>query len=406
MVVRIRRRTMNPQLPLIPSPVMFDIKTQRIKWEIPEEDIPEGSYELVLGVSSESVDISAVDSISFDIVYGNKTDRSRPSGVIPHSTLKDFFSINIVKDSNGESTDSDPVLDESGNQSTDNSSTWNDNTANPGAFDLHFMELHQDSSKVYRNDSTYKENYPFTWSTDVCNLSPDDISKKIVSYHFSDDGAYAALLTHLTEGQQLELYRIEHGRQDSPLVSTWKLSSSIKTVFDISVSWDGSQVAVLDLTPSAMDEEQRNKYRPLSMILNCHRRQNSTRTSTNATSGSSQEQFTRGELYPRIKDYHGRGTFFASVSQNQGLEDELIVTFDGITLTMYRVFGIWSFYSELAIGVPRSGSKESIANYSHWKEHLRGSCLVLPNDDRGYLHMVFLEKRKPRRCNGYAYCSF
>ncbi|KAG0219156.1 hypothetical protein BGX33_004474 [Mortierella sp. NVP41] len=170
---------------------MFDIKTQRIEWEIPEEDIPEGSYELVLGVSSESVDISAVDSISFDIVYGNKTDRSRPSGVIPHSTLKDFFSINIVKDSNGESTDSDPVLDESGNH---------------------------------------------------------------------------------------------------------------------------------------------------------------TRTSTNATSGSSQEQFTRGELYPRIKDYHGRGTFFASVSQNQGLEDELIVTFDGITLTMYRVFGIWSFYSELAIG--------------------------------------------------------
>ncbi|KAF9097438.1 hypothetical protein BGX23_008860 [Mortierella sp. AD031] len=413
------------------APVMFGIKTQRIEWEIPEEDIPEGSYELVLGVSSESLDINAVDSISFDIVYGNKEDSDRPSEVLPHSTLKDFFGIN--KAGGDTSIDGDPAPAESVDDSIDTDTlvlssiqrwrlhenivvksatkrvssdkatriimtaeTWNDTAVDLGVIILHFLEIRQNSFKAHRNDATYKQHHPFTWSIDVNSHVPFDASKEIVSYCFSGDYAYAALLTHSNTGQHLEIYQIEHGCPNSPQVFTRQLSSTKEIVLDISVSWNGSQVVVLDLTPPGLGEEQRDKYQRLSAIYYRHRRLNSILTSTNAASGSSQEQFTRGQLYPRIKDYHGRGMFYASVSENQDIENELFITFDGITLTMYRAFESWSFFREFTMVEPEQGFEETFDVYPHWKEHLRGGRLVLPNEDRGYVSTWFLWKTDAR----------
>ncbi|KAG0258405.1 hypothetical protein BGZ95_004985, partial [Linnemannia exigua] len=231
------------------------------QWEIPVEEIPQGSYELVLGISSLNLYLDAIDSISFDIIYGVNQPSDRPSEVISSSSLRDLFdapttaaSDNAVTATNDEnsittavvSNDStssvielsiaaadaadsitasdsersttDPDAKESpatGNidepasivdgvtsrnhttvdtnnllrwklhesivvpaKSDDDSSnrtvkvimiveTWKCVSSTPGAFELHVLELHQDSSKVYGEDPTFRMHLPFTWFIDI-----------------------------------------------------------------------------------------------------------------------------------------------------------------------------------------------------------------------------------------------
>ncbi|KAF9911925.1 hypothetical protein EC991_001831 [Linnemannia zychae] len=73
---------------------------------------------------------------------------------------------------------------------------WRGVSSYLGGIGLHFMELHSNSDKVYQN------------------------------------------------GQDLELYRIEQDRASSPLVASWTLSPSKTIEFDISISWNASQIVV------------------------------------------------------------------------------------------------------------------------------------------------------------------
>ncbi|KAG0249662.1 hypothetical protein BGZ95_007461, partial [Linnemannia exigua] len=364
----------------------YDQETQRFEWDIPVEGIPQGSYELVLGISSLNLCLKAVDSITFDIFYGANQSSDRPSEVISNSSLRDLFdaptttasdnaatapndddsttATRVPNDSttlvielsttaadadhsttvSDECSATDPdgeelaatlnaddsasivVGDTSNNHTTvdtksflrwklhesiavtassDNGSsngpikvimtveTWKGVSSAPGAFVLHVLELHQDSSTLYEEDPSFRKHLPFTWFIDI--NGDTDSPKEIASYCFSGDGSYVAVLVHSSAGQGLELYRIDQNRSCSLPVASWTLSSYKTTEYDISVSWDGSQIVVLNLTDRAQSAIYiRQKYR------------SEMQTRTTATTDPLQELYVEGVLHPKIRKYFSK----------------------------------------------------------------------------------------------------
>lgn len=230
-------------------------------------------------------------------------------------------------------------------------------------------------------DPSYKKHNPFSWCIDI-NVTddnpPNGAAKEIMSYHFSGNDAYVALLTLSTPGLYLEVYRIDQDHPSSPLVTSWALSPYTTTVFDISVSWNATQIVALDLTGqnfTAIYARQHSRY--------------GIQDFATTAPGLSEEQYIAEEPHPDLRHYGGRGTFYFSGSQERILKDERFVAFDGMTLVKYSVCGRWEEVTTIAIG----GPKDSIDLYPYWKEHMRGDYLVLLNKERAYVSIWNLRKK-------------
>ncbi|KAG0373931.1 hypothetical protein BGX24_011054, partial [Mortierella sp. AD032] len=399
------------------------------RWDIPAEGIPQGSYELVLGISSLDLKLETVDSISFDIIYGANQTSDRSSEVISSSSLRDLFdapttaaasdnatiainndnstttasvsdgpTTSVVEHSaaaadaedpttvaNAECSTTDPDVaelvaaantnepaisidrDTSSNHTTvstksflrwklheriavvaesDSGSsnrtikvimtveTWKGVSPTPGAIALHVLELHQGSCQSYKEDPTIKRHFPFTWFIDINGDTSSP--KEIASYCFS---------------------------------ASWELSSNKTIEYDISVSWDGSQIVVLDLT---------NRDQSAIYIRQKHRSKSPAGT---LDPTDSQQEFYIGLLHSKIRKYFSKGTFHTSASSGKPLEYERFVTFDGKTMAVYSVCDKWKLISEGAI----VDSEETIDLYPDWKDNLREYRLVLLNRDEGYI---------------------
>ncbi|KAG0271435.1 hypothetical protein BGZ95_000756 [Linnemannia exigua] len=398
-------------------------------WYLSVKDTLQGSYDFVLGISSCNLDLNAVDCISFDIIDDDNQPSDRPSVMMPSSTLKNFFAEPSTRRSNdgiastiGDGTKtaatnahSTPIHDgyclgDSNASITnrplrlklhekivvtpganDDTSTaeeikvlmtienWKGVSSNPGGIELHFLELHSNSDRACWNDPSYKKHHPFAWFIDVNAGSLKDDSKEIISYSFSGDGAYVAVLVHSSAGQDLELYRINQDSICSPLVYSWFLSPSKDIKFDISVSWNASHIVVLDLTTQQ-----------LSTVYNRDLRHKHTSKTT--PSGSFQEQYSVGHLHQKLKTYRGKGTFYASKNLTDILKNEIFVAFDGATLAMYKIFEGWKLFKTMSVGGQQHSLGDPLDRYPNWKEHLRGGRLVLPNNFRGYISTWFLWK--------------
>ncbi|KAG0062050.1 hypothetical protein BGZ89_010966 [Linnemannia elongata] len=371
------------------GPVAIDIvtntNTQYIEWKISDGSLPKGLFELVLGISLQDLDLNAVDSITFDYVCETNQAPRRPSEVIPNTTLRNLFATlpdgdSVLRWKLYERIATDPGAG-GAIKIIMTIETWKDVSLNPGAIRLHFLELQQDSLMMYRDDPSCKKHYPFTWCIDV-NVATDRPSKgaakEIISYQFSGDGAYVALQTLSTTGQHLEVYRIDQDRPSSPLVASWALSPYSATVFDISVSWNATQIVALDLTGqdfTTIYARQHSKYGIQDFATNAP--------------GLSEEQYIAEELHRDLRRYGGRGTFYVSGSLERILKDEHFVAFDGMTLVIYSVCGRWEEITAITIG----GPKDSIDLYPYWKQHMRGDYLVLLNRERAYVSIWNIRKK-------------
>ncbi|KAF9284217.1 hypothetical protein BGZ88_010091 [Linnemannia elongata] len=370
-------------------PVAIDVvtntNTQYIEWQISDGSLPQGLFELVLGISAQDLDLNTVDSITFDYVDGTYRAPRRPSEVIPNTTLRNLFATLPAGDSVLRWKLYERIATDSGAGGAIKIimtiETWKDVSLNPGAIRLHFLELQQDSLMVYRDDPSCKKHYPFTWCIDV-NVATDRPSKgaakEIISYQFSGDGAYVALQTLTTTGQHLNVYHIDQDRPSSPLVASWALSPYSTTVFDISVSWNATQIVALDLTGqdfTTIYARQHSKYRIQDFAT--------------TAAGLSEEQYIAEELHRDLRRYGGRGTFYVSGSLERILKDEHFVAFDGMTLVIYSVCGRWEEITTITIG----GPKDSIDLYPYWKQHMRGDYLVLLNRERAYVSIWNIRKK-------------
>ncbi|KAF9139938.1 hypothetical protein BGX30_007262 [Mortierella sp. GBA39] len=249
-------------------------ETQRIEWEVPMGDIPHDSYELVLGISSKNLNLKAVDSIAFDYVYGIPQRLSHPSEVIPSLTLETLFATPTVlgHDSSviaqGEEASNGCSATGMSGESTAAQSDDNSATVQTGAGDSHNAVGGDGSDNLHSVEVLtilrWKLHNPITVDSELAGtirvimtieswkgvpLDPGVIGLHFLELHHDSitvyrdgNGIYAALLMYSTLGQRLELYRIDQDRHCSLLTAFWTLSTSETTDYDISVSWDGSQI--------------------------------------------------------------------------------------------------------------------------------------------------------------------
>ncbi|KAF9283477.1 hypothetical protein BGZ68_005334 [Mortierella alpina] len=392
-----------------------DTLTHCVEWQIPVlkrpvSGVPRGSYEMVLGISRGSMDLSIVDSISFDITYDNDQSSDRPSEVISNTSLRRLFgpTTDAASDDAAAATNSDDsVIQPDGNTSfyqctVDNErlrrlklheslpveaisesgsssktvkvvmtvETWR-SISTPGIFELHFLELHQNSSKYYEGDTSFMEHRPFTWFIDI---NRDNTSLgEIASYCFSGDGAYVAVLVHTGAKQRLKVYRTSTSTSVLPLKACWESALEKIADVDISVSWDGSQIVSLN----RINQAQSTIYI----------RRKKAHTYTIAGTESSDEEYSKGVLNSEIKKNPPlQGAFHPSPSFGTPLKEELFVTFDGTTVAVYSVCIKWRLIWKATIVYLKNPAEPCPTDvYSNWKENLRGGRLVLLNKDKGYI---------------------
>lgn len=226
-------------------------------------------------------------------------------------------------------------------------------------------------------DPRYRKHNPFTWCIDVnagVRSAVKGATKEIKSFCFSGDGNYVALLTHSTMCQHLELYQIIQDCHDSPRLAVRTLSTSKATMFDISVSWDGSQIVVLALS-----------RRPFSTLYTRHCHEDNFPDPSATASRSSEGQYSEKDLPPMLRKYRGKGRFYVSTSQGDPPSSELFVAFDGETLTFFKVNGHWELFKKMIVNRPVEGLGDSFLLYPYWKRHLRGGRLVLLEKIRGHV---------------------
>ncbi|KAG0208465.1 hypothetical protein BGX33_006223, partial [Mortierella sp. NVP41] len=221
--------------------------------------------------------------------------------------------------------------------------TWPDLSPEYGSLELHFVELCADSSAIYQAGPLYREHCPYSsWVIDINRggcPNYDNITTKlkhITHYSFTGDGRFAALVTVMEEDNYLEVwdlvdYDIESkktgdskdggkvevsGNEDESLVLpkqhratpvAWMLLP--KTSVDISISWDGSLVAVMDTTQPDSEEEKTKKdpvvHQSVFAVYECNR----------IDSGTSGKSSSRMDLVrldvektcPGLKNYVGNG---------------------------------------------------------------------------------------------------
>ncbi|KAG0063897.1 hypothetical protein BGZ89_009540 [Linnemannia elongata] len=374
--------------------IASNVETQRLEWEIPANTL-DGTFELVLGISSRNLDLKAVDSITFDYVYCDTTtpESKRPSEVIPSSTLKTLFATALPRDDDSAIVQNEEEEEE---EEEDEPTTVLEEGSSTAAIedDTNSTTDQEDevASSVVEEGSM--ESYATTGDNEENNIDPVDCPTILrwnlhekVALKSGAGGTIKVIMTievwkgvaldpgaiglHFLElyqdssksyknGQYLELH---HVAQEVPR-SSWKLPSSEENEFDISVSWDGSQAVVLYLN-----------HRDLSAVYTRHKSKKRTRASSLMTSCSPGARYAVGQSHSKIDKHYCRGTFHALAPaglSKKPPKDERFITFDGTTMSLYSVRGKWKLLDRRTLGKP----EDSTGVDSKWKDHLRSGRMV------------------------------
>ncbi|KAF9911917.1 hypothetical protein EC991_001823 [Linnemannia zychae] len=384
-------------------PVKIDASRKSIIWNIPLPSNCEegGLYDIVLGVSVQDLDIDCIDSIllRFDQLAG--TNEGFEYETIRAKELKRLTSVDqLDKDKKGDqgqdTKNNDNVFlwklffrcygNDGGATITMFVNTWPDLPHKYGSLELHFVELCTDSLTLHKADTLYREHCPYaSWLIDF-NRSGcpeyDAMTDKIRSFTnltFSGDGRFAAFRTKVGEEKYLEVWSLEDvhavthcpvepdeatdsqddNNDDKPEKSKVIPHQSTPVAWiplsdkdhDVSFSWDGSLLALLDRTqPSTGTNEEEKSvttHESEFAIFQCSRGDNTT--SEKVSSRMNLIRYDVQQTCPGLRNYTGNGVFHMVDGLNPDLKDELFITCDGVTIEIYKIFETWAHLRSITI---------------------------------------------------------
>ncbi|KAF9920340.1 hypothetical protein FBU30_009850 [Linnemannia zychae] len=284
--------------------------------------------------------------------------------------------------------------------------TWVEVPLDYGSLDLHFVELCSDAATTYKADPLFKEHIPYcSWVIDVNRSGCPEYDarttkqKIIENYSVSGDERFAAIKVSVGDEEYLEVWNLEdqdiiankpkkakEGKDTNILknneVKTCDEGTTLKNDenisseesdekvpekphratpiawmllptgdFDVSISWDGSQVALLDRTKPKEDADQTEESTVVRKskfaIFRCG--QNGYAASEKTPSKRSLVRYDVQQTCPLLKNYLGDGIFHMVDWFNPDLKDELFVTCNGITIEVYSAVGDWSHIRSIAL---------------------------------------------------------
>ncbi|KAI7829417.1 hypothetical protein BC939DRAFT_441822 [Gamsiella multidivaricata] len=329
-------------------PVRVAASTPFTNWRFDMQHCEPGFHDIVLGISTQHLQIDNVESITFS--FGHEGG--------PRMELNEIISKDSVKKLLGSGSeivrlqlhhrlmnkgDGRSVLLFMGIMTSESDLP----TTDPGCLDLRFMELL--ASQAVR-DSSILVHRPYLKSFNVCLRDGPHQPKRVTNVGMSGDGAYVATLAATDTGFLLDIWDLEqrllHPKPSANIhVPIVDLSEDIFFLFDVVLSWDASQVAITDT--SASTTRRPNDYQSAFSIYQFHRDDKQGRATT----------LTPSENYHHcqgLQNLHWFGKFHISATQDQDTRNELFITFDGVSLDTYSAFGKWSHLRTIAISLPQT----------------------------------------------------
>ncbi|KAG0281176.1 hypothetical protein BGZ95_006229 [Linnemannia exigua] len=412
-------------------PISLASATKYLKWAIlgPTPPVKRTHYDIVLGISTENLDLDAIEAIVITIQH--KTDASWP-----HNTLGDegseYFGITSV------STDDvcfrwklhEKLMDfeEVPVLMVMEIITRKDESPDYGSIELHYVEILTESQRFYSTDPMYREHRPFVRTVDLNRSHQFDIEAEgpmqITNYAISGDGT--RILVEAVAGihRLLQLWEFKeslpadsesssqspsHSRElIEPIISppnepiepqlvAWKhLPVANKFAYDYCLSWNGTQLARICLsgvdTPDVEEEDELVSDRPGSKngttrtespLKNDTAFYNVAGDSPKARAGDGFIRLNVEEWCPELIGFSATSVFHIVATQEQAIRDELFVTCDGLTIKVYNVFGVWNHCRTIHIYSPEGSFwdrevhlKNLHAGYVVMQDHYRSRISV------------------------------
>ncbi|KAG0208467.1 hypothetical protein BGX33_006225 [Mortierella sp. NVP41] len=384
------------------------------RWRIPSPSNPgeRATYDIVLGVSVQTLNIDSIESILFMFEQQKLGDTAYyESEVITSRELKRLISEDVEAKEGGDAAQglgNEKVAQAfrwklfnqycslgDGLTVTMDIRTWSDLPLEYGSLDLHFVELCVDSSALYR-----AEHRPYSsWMIDINRSgcleyeTSTPTFKYSTNFCFSGDGRFAALVSVMGEKQYLEVWDLvdrdnesekvkdsgqleDSGGEDEFYYESEKAGDSKnsgkvedsgngdesltqpkqhralpvawiplpKKDVDISLSWDGSLLAVTDMTRSDPEKDKKEEntgiHQSVFTVYRCVWIDSNTFRQTPTQMDLWQHDIRM--TCPRLRNYIGNGVFHHVETSNREPKDQLFVTCNGITIDIYSAFKSWT----------------------------------------------------------------
>ncbi|KAF9549876.1 hypothetical protein EC957_002447 [Mortierella hygrophila] len=379
------------------EPVKIRASNRLIKWEIvlPSDREKGEFYDIVLGVSTRSLDMDAIESILIRVEQEKATYKSLECEVFKRHELERMSVADEVYKGTDNGTDNGTDKDKNDVKEmygevieksvtefkwklfircngigervsiTMEINTWPELPLEFGSLDLHFVELCTDSTVLYK-----AEHCPYsTWLADVNRSGCPEYDlltrtfRQMTHFGYSGDGRFMVIKTLVDEEEFLEVWDLQDheianalGRDGSESTKEEVMVKPYRATpvawmplirggeTDVSISWDGSLVALFETErPKATEDDKEDpleNYQGRFAIYKCSWDDNGA-----SEKPSSRMSLVRHDVQhtcPGLKDYIGEGVFHIVDKSNPDPKDELFVACDGITIDIYSTFEDWT----------------------------------------------------------------
>ncbi|KAF9176729.1 hypothetical protein BGZ50_009779, partial [Haplosporangium sp. Z 11] len=247
----------------------------------------------------------------------------------------------------------------------------------PGALELHYMELRLNNPEGYQDEASLITHRPYLWTLDVRTIGPISDGNRqhkptrIHAFGISGDGRYAATLASTNDDsihllimwalpdmtdrkasasrdsmnyeEEIPTDRLSHGPR-ACAVEVITTHSPIETSYYISivvsVSWDGSKIA--------LGEKKFYRSRGLWKIFSIYDyKQDVQHTkvaspSADSTTMATLRSSTAHQHCMNLKDFLGYGLFQLTNRQDPDVKDELFIACDEKCILVYRMHPQWN----------------------------------------------------------------
>ncbi|KAF9176780.1 hypothetical protein BGZ51_009653, partial [Haplosporangium sp. Z 767] len=385
-----------------------------------------GLYNVIVGVSVDSLTISRIESITFTI----KIDYLEMSEIIKGHNLAALCvsgnGINKWKLHHQVDRLTDDETTTITMEIRTSASSYPDPEA--GYLDLHFVELHQVTPWTHTDESDLIRHQPYLWSIDVNNTyrysaETEEWSKIIFIHDMSGDGRVGATLSQTRTYIHLELWDTSnpaesdtnscrnpdddapHQRPYHPVriagidIAVEGLSQKYNT-WDLSLSWDGSHVALLDTRALKILGSKEN-HTSLFAIYDCQPGPfSSTAVSSLLPPSPSASPMTLSlsnhyQHCPGLQEFHGYGKFHITAIKDQDIKNELFMAWDMESIRVYSAFGDWKLLHILSFATSFYFDPVLACHGRHfaWSSGLDG-VISIWDIDQGSLVHVLLNQQK------------
>ncbi|KAG0261176.1 hypothetical protein BG011_001282 [Mortierella polycephala] len=418
------------------TPAHINVNTRLTCWSIDLDDYNSDIYNVILGISIDNPTIPRIKSITFTFAGGGGGNAGVKSEVVNGHNLAA-----LCVSENGVSRwklhhqllmakDSTTVLIVM--EIRTSASSYLDPEA--GYLDLHFVEFHPVIPWIQVTEPDLIHHQPYLWSIDVNStyrpsMGAEEWFKTIITYDTSGDGSVTATLSRTETHLYLELWDTSNSNSDEfqhPThiagidIAVDRLRKIDNLAWGLSLSWDGSQVALLDASVLRMSNSTMRHYTRLFAVYDCQSASSSSATILSSPPSSSTGSMTlsassRYQHCPGLQNFHGYGKFHITALKDQDIKNELFMAWDMESVQVYSAFGDWKLLHTLSF--PESDFFNPVlachGRHFAWNSQL-DDVVSIWNIDQGSLVHVLLNQQSTMAdrifvtisCNEYMFAIY